>query len=98
MSRFRSLILLVLLRVEVAAKWIEGFDHPIDCAERYRFHIRLFHVVGFDPGKNFAVNTQMGIRTVRGSPAPPHGSKQEQRYNARRGGDNGKLKTSVHWA
>ena len=66
LGRFLGLeVLLVLIGIKIAGVRIQGFEHPVDRPERDCLHVRLFHVVGPNPGKNLAINAEVSIGVVR---------------------------------
>ena len=58
--------LFVLIGVEVAGVWIDGFEQPVHRAQRDALHVGLFHVIALDAREDLGVNREMPVSVFRG--------------------------------
>ena len=88
--------LLVLIGIQVAGVRIDGFEQPIQRAQRDALHVGLFHVIALDSREHFGVNGEVPVSIFGGSALAAHGAEQEHENEAGGGGSNKKFDTPGH--
>src|ERR1700691_1527243 len=88
--------LLVLVGIQVAGIWINGFQQTIQRAQRDALHVGLFHVIALDSREHFGINGKMPVSIFGGSAFAAHGAEQEHENEASGGGSDKEFNTPGH--
>jgi len=89
-------IVLVLIGIQVAGEWIDGFEQSVQSAQGDALHVRLFHVFTLYAMQHFGVHAKLRIRPVARGASASYRAENQQQHDAGGGGDYQVFDTAVH--